>query len=246
MNYKCRALVSCEGNSTGGHIQLWGKKNNRLTLHIDGCAFPSEAASVVSLWTGICKHVSLCVATHSFLSDYCSVMWVGWCACMCVCACVCANGSTKRVFALLSLPPARAPSPSSSPCCHAQALSLWHKVGWQHQRAMWCSSTLWRARIKLFKTEKRPVKGERERIRGGEWVWKCKSVSVRGRDGEQKELQTKTSCLPCGDLISVLEGYFKLYAGQYFCKKFNKRWVWREQCEKEEDGKNCIHFAQAD
>lgn len=34
------------------------------------------------------------------------------------------------------------------------------------------------------------------------------SVSVRERDGEQKELQTKTSCLPCGDLISVVEGYF--------------------------------------
>lgn len=31
--------------------------------------------------------------------------------------------------------------------------------------------------------------------------------SVRERDGEQKEQQTKTSCPPCGDLISVVEGY---------------------------------------
>lgn len=33
---------------------------------------------------------------------------------------------------------------------------------------------------------------------------------MRERDGEQKELQTKTSCLPCGDLISVVEGILLL------------------------------------
>lgn len=42
--------------------------------------------------------------------------------------------------------------------------------------------------------EEREGEGERE------------SVSVRERDGEQTELQTKTSCLPCGDLILVVGG----------------------------------------
>lgn len=54
-----------------------------------------------------------------------------------------------------------------------------------------------------MKGERRREREKKKRKRAGV----TESVSVRERDGEQKELQTKTSCPPCGDLISVVEGY---------------------------------------
>lgn len=84
------------------------------------------------------------------------------------------------------------------------------------------------------------MKGEREK-RGGELGVK-ESVSVRERDGEQKELQTKTSRLPCADLMSVFEGYFcRTIFGEILQKTQQQVSVeggmcGREAAEKEEDG----------
>lgn len=76
------------------------------------------------------KHFAL-LCMGSILKAYCSVFWVGWSANVCVCMSKWWWVVVKKMFAPLSRPPARAPS--SSPRCHAQALSLWHKVGWQHK-----------------------------------------------------------------------------------------------------------------
>jgi len=192
------------------------------------------------------------VCCHALISEWLLFSYVSGLMCMhvCVCVCVCKWEHKKGVCPTKSAPSA-SPFPFFLPLlsCTGSLPLAQSRLAAPESHVMQLHAL--KGSNKTFQNWETSCKGrergrERERIRGGEWVWKCKSVSVRGRDGEQKELQTKTSCLPCGDLISVLEGYFKLYAGQYFCKKFNKRWVWREQCEKEEDGKNCIHFAQAD
>lgn len=103
----------------------------------------------------------MCVllAAHFWVSFVQFCEWA-WCACVCAWA----NGSVKRMFARLTLPPARAPS--SSPCCHAQALSLWHKVGWQHNSRVF--------RLHALKESKK----KKKTFQNSFWETSCK-----GREG---------------------------------------------------------------
>ena len=108
------------------------------------------------------------------------------CMCVCVCVCVCeemGGWGGKRVFALLTLPPSRAPS--SSPCCHAQALSPLAQSGLAAQEPCVSAPCFEELKNKNFSetvSKRRCVKRGRRREREGEKrrrVGLKVSVSVR-------------------------------------------------------------------